>query len=389
MSGSLALGAVFLTVTGAEALYADMGHFGRKPIQTAWLAFVLPSLAINYLGQGALLLKHPEKLENPFFLLYPGWALLPMVALATAATIIASQAVITGAFSLTQQAIQLGLLPRMEIRRTSETEKGQIYIPRVNWLLLIAVLYLVIVFRSSSALASAYGIAVTGTMVITTAMAFLVLWKCWRWRPATAALVIAPFLAIDLVFLMANMLKIVEGGWMPLAVGAALMTVMLTWRRGTRILAEKATKDEVRLAEFIETLGEEHARAGQGRRGVPDRSARLDPERAPAQSQAQQDPARAQRDHECGQPRTPRALDEKDRALDRAALRFIFPCDPALRLHGGAERAARARWSPCQGHDLRRDADLVLPLATSPAARAEIRDAALAGAAVHLARPLC
>ena len=165
---------MFLTVTGAEALYADMGHFGRKPIQTAWLAFVLPSLAINYLGQGALLLKHPEKLENPFFLLYPDWALLPMVALATAATIIASQAVITGAFSLTQQAIQLGLLPRMEIRRTSETEKGQIYIPRVNWLLLIAVLYLVIVFRSSSALASAYGIAVTGTMVITTAMAFLV-----------------------------------------------------------------------------------------------------------------------------------------------------------------------------------------------------------------------
>ncbi|MFL5150676.1 MAG: potassium transporter Kup, partial [Microvirga sp.] len=252
--GLVALGAVFLTVTGAEALYADMGHFGRKPIQTAWLAFVLPSLAINYLGQGALLLKHPEKLENPFFLLYPGWALLPMVALATAATIIASQAVITGAFSLTQQAIQLGLLPRMEIRRTSETEKGQIYIPRVNWLVLIAVVYLVIVFRSSSAFASAYGIAVTGTMVITTAMAFLVMWKCWRWRPVTAALVIAPFLAIDLVFLAANMLKIVEGGWMPLAVGAALMTAMLTWRRGTRILTEKAKKDEVRLAAFIETL---------------------------------------------------------------------------------------------------------------------------------------
>jgi KUP system potassium uptake protein len=202
--GLLALGAVFLTVTGAEALYADMGHFGRKPIQTAWLGFVLPSLAINYLGQGALLLKHPEKLENPFYLLYPDWALLPMIGLATAATIIASQAVITGAFSLTQQAIQLGLLPRTEIRRTSETEKGQIYIPRVNWLLLVAVVYVVIVFRSSSALASAYGIAVTGTMVITTAMAFLVLWKCWRWPPATTGLVIAPFLAIDLIFLMAT-----------------------------------------------------------------------------------------------------------------------------------------------------------------------------------------
>ena len=159
---------------------------------------------------------------------------------------------ITGAFSLTQQAIQLGLLPRTEFRRTSETEKGQIYIPRVNWLLLVAVVYVVIVFRSSSALASAYGIAVTGTMVITTAMAFLVLWKCWRWPPATAGLVIAPFLAIDLIFLMANMLKVVEGGWMPLAAGAALMVVMLTWRRGTRILAEKARRDEVRLAEFID-----------------------------------------------------------------------------------------------------------------------------------------
>src|SRR3954469_15129047 len=252
--GLLALGAVFLTVTGAEALYADMGHFGRRPIQTAWLVFVLPSLAVNYLGQGALLLNHPEKLESPFFLLYPDWALLPMVALATAATIIASQAVITGAYSLTQQAIQLGLLPRMEIRRTSATEKGQIYIPRVNWLLLIAVVYLAIVFRSSSALASAYGIAVTGTMVFTTTMAFLVLWKCWHWRPGVAALVIAPFLAIDLTFLLANMLKIVDGGWMPLTVGAVLMTVMLTWRRGTRILADKACKDEVRLAEFIKML---------------------------------------------------------------------------------------------------------------------------------------
>src|SRR4051794_26760920 len=177
-----------------------------------------------------------------------------MVVLATAATIIASQAVITGAYSLTQQAIQLGLLPRMEIHRTSETEKGQIYIPRVNWLVLIAVIYLVIVFRSSSAFASAYGIAVTGTMVITSAMAFLVLWKRWKWRPVTAALVIAPFLAIDLIFLMANMLKIVEGGWVPLAVSAALMTVMLTWRRGTRVLAKKARRDEVTLQHFIGML---------------------------------------------------------------------------------------------------------------------------------------
>jgi KUP system potassium uptake protein len=252
--GLIALGAVFLTVTGAEALYADVGHFGRKPIQTAWLAFVFPALAINYLGQGALVLARPETLENPFFLLYPEWALLPMVGLATAATIIASQAVITGAYSMTQQLIQLGLLPRMEIRRTSESEKGQIYIPVVNWLLLLAVVLLILVFKSSSAFASAYGVSVTGTMVITTAMAFLVAWKCWRWSLAAAALIVLPFLAVDVVFLLANLLKIVEGGWIPLAVGTVLMATMLTWRQGTRALAEKTRKDEVPLREFIAML---------------------------------------------------------------------------------------------------------------------------------------
>jgi KUP system potassium uptake protein len=254
VAGLFALGAVFLAVTGAEALYADMGHFGRKPIQVAWLALVLPSLALNYLGQGALLLAHPETLENPFYLLYPEWALLPMVILATLATIIASQAVITGAFSLTQQAIQLGLLPRFEIRRTSETEKGQIYIPRVNWLLLLAVLFLVIVFKTSSALAAAYGIAVTGTMVVTAIMAFLVLRSCWGWSSGAAALLIAPFIVIDMVFLGANLLKVFEGGWMPLAVGACLMAVMLTWRRGAGILAAKAQKEDVPLQEFIGML---------------------------------------------------------------------------------------------------------------------------------------
>jgi len=253
-AGLLALGAVFLTVTGAEALYADMGHFGSKPIRAAWLIVVMPSLILNYLGQGALLLSHPEKLENPFFLLYPEWALLPMVLLATVATIIASQAVISGAFSLTHQAMQLGLLPRMEMRRTSETEKGQIYIPRINWLLLAAVLYIVFAFRSSSALASAYGVAVTGTMVITSVMAFLVMWKYWRWKPSLAAAVIVPFLAVDLIFLMANLLKVFEGGWLPLAVGASLVLVMLTWRRGTRILAEISKKNEVGLADFISML---------------------------------------------------------------------------------------------------------------------------------------
>ncbi|QRM34397.1 potassium transporter Kup [Microvirga sp. VF16] len=253
-AGLLALGAVFLAVTGAEALYADMGHFGRRPIQVAWLGFVLPCLALNYLGQGALLLADPTKIENPFFLLYPEWALLPMVAMATLATIIASQAVITGAFSLTQQAIQLGLLPRMEIRWTSETEKGQIYVPRVNWLLLAAVLLLVIVFRSSSALAHAYGIAVTGTMVVTAVTAFFVVWRFWQWPAWLAAAVIAPFLAVDAIFLAANALKIPQGGWMPLLVGGLLVMLMMTWRRGTRILFEKTRKVDVPLLELVTML---------------------------------------------------------------------------------------------------------------------------------------
>ncbi len=185
--GFLTLGAVFLVVTGAEALYADLGHFGRRPIQAAWLFVALPALTLNYLGQGALVLADPKTIENPFFLLYPDWALIPMVALATAATVIASQAVITGAYSLTRQAIQLGLLPRLEIRHTSAALFGQIYMPRVNTLLLIGVLLLVILFRSSSALASAYGIAVTGTMVVTSMLAFIVIWKVWRWSAVAAA----------------------------------------------------------------------------------------------------------------------------------------------------------------------------------------------------------
>jgi KUP system potassium uptake protein len=252
--GFLTLGAVFLVVTGAEALYADLGHFGRRPIQTAWLVVALPALMLNYLGQGALVLANPKTIENPFFLLYPDWALIPMVALATAATVIASQAVITGAYSLTRQAIQLGLLPRLEIRHTSAALIGQIYMPRVNTLLLIGVLLLVVMFRSSSALASAYGIAVTGTMVVTSMLAFIVIWKVWRWSALATACLIGPFLLIDLTFLSANMLKVFEGGWMPLALGAAVMLVMYTWRRGSRILAEKTCRLELSLADLVERL---------------------------------------------------------------------------------------------------------------------------------------
>jgi KUP system potassium uptake protein len=252
--GFVTLGAVFLAVTGAEALYADLGHFGKRPIQSAWLAIVLPSLALNYMGQGALVIADPKAIENPFFLMFPDWAVLPMVALATVATVIASQAVITGAYSLTRQAIQLGLLPRFEIRHTSEAHSGQIYIPRVNLLLLIIVVLLVLLFRSSSALASAYGISVTGTMVVTAMMGFVVIWRVWKWSPFAAAALIAPFLFLDLTFLAANLLKVVEGGWVPLALGSVVMLLMYTWRRGSRLLFEKSRKLEFPLADLVAML---------------------------------------------------------------------------------------------------------------------------------------
>jgi len=252
--GLLTLGAVFLVVTGAEALYADLGHFGRGPIRMAWLTVCLPALTINYLGQGALLLGDSSAIANPFFLLYPDWARAPMIALATAATVIASQAVITGAYSLTAQAIQLGLLPRLEIRHTSESQFGQIYIPRVNIILLIGVLLLVVQFRSSGALASAYGIAVTGTMVVTAIMAFIVIWKYWQWPVLGAAALMTPFLLIDLIFLGANLLKVFQGGWVPLMIGAMMMTVMLTWVKGARILATKTRRLETPIDDLIDAL---------------------------------------------------------------------------------------------------------------------------------------
>jgi KUP system potassium uptake protein len=252
--GLLTLGAVFLVVTGAEALYADLGHFGRGPIRAAWLTVCLPALTLNYLGQGALLLADPTAIENPFFLLYPEWALVPMVGLATAATVIASQAVITGAYSMTRQAIQLGLLPRLEIRHTSQAQFGQIYIPRVNLLLLLGVLMLVVQFRSSGALASAYGIAVTGTMVVTAILALIVVWKYWKWPLWAAAALMVPFLLIDLTFLGANLLKVLQGGWVPLLIGAMIMVVMITWRKGSRILAGKTRRLETPIDSLIEAL---------------------------------------------------------------------------------------------------------------------------------------
>jgi KUP system potassium uptake protein len=252
--GFMVLGSVFLAVTGSEALYADMGHFGRRPIQVTWLIFVLPALILNYLGQGALVLANPAAVQNPFFLLAPRWGLLPLVVLATIATIIASQAVITGAFSVVHQAIQLGLLPRMLILHTSETQEGQIFIPRVNRLLLIGVLLLVVFFKTSSSLGSAYGIAVTGTMVVTTALAFVVVWKCWRWPIWLAAPFVSTFLAVDLAFLAANLMKVVEGGWVPLLIAAGAMVVMWTWVRGTQLLTNKLKRDSIPIPDLIKML---------------------------------------------------------------------------------------------------------------------------------------
>jgi KUP system potassium uptake protein len=252
--GLVALGAVFLVVTGSEALYADMGHFGRTPIQTAWFILVLPALALNYFGQGALLLADPKSIENPFFRLFPEWGLYPMVALATAATVIASQAVITGAYSITSQAIQLGLLPRLEVRHTSEELAGQIYMPRVNWLLLAGVLLLVLMFRSSSALASAYVLAVSATNLMAVVLGFLVIWKCWRWPLWLTALLMVPFILVDAVFVIASSMKIPEGAWLPVVFGIFIILIIYTWRRGTALLITKTRKTEVPLTTLVPGL---------------------------------------------------------------------------------------------------------------------------------------
>ena len=252
--GLVTMGLVFLAVTGGEALYADLGHFGRKPIQTGWFYLVMPALLINYFGQGALVLSDPAAIENPFYRLVPELLLLPLVVLATAATVIASQAVITGAFSLIRQAVQLGLLPRFEVRYTSETHAGQIYLPRVNRLLLIGVVLLVLLFRTSSGLASAYGIAVSTTMVVDGIMGFVVVWKLWNWRAATAAAVILPFVVVDMSFFAANLLKLFEGAWVPLLFGIAVALMIWTWRRGATILVAKTRRIEVPLMDLIKSL---------------------------------------------------------------------------------------------------------------------------------------
>lgn len=254
MHGFLALGSVVLAVTGGEALYADMGHFGRRPIKLAWFSLVLPCIYMNYLGQGALLLSSPDTVRNPFYLLAPGWALYPMVGLATMATIIASQAVISGAFSLTRQAMQLGYCPRIPYVHTSHKEIGQIYVAGINWSLLLAVIAVVLGFRSSSNLASAYGIAVTLTMLIDTLLAFVVVQHLWKWSIARGVVFLVGFLVVDLAFVAACSVKIVDGGWFPLALGLTVFTVLATWRRGRILVRERTDGETMPLDLFISSL---------------------------------------------------------------------------------------------------------------------------------------
>ena len=252
--GFLALGGVVLALTGAEALYADMGHFGRYPIQLAWFGLVLPALVLNYFGQGALLMHNPKAIANPFYLLAPDWALYPLVILSTVATVIASQAVISGAFSMTRQAMQLGYSPRMETMQTSEHEIGQIYLPGINWTLMLAVMVLILGFRTSTSLAAAYGIAVTGTMAITSILAFIVVRKLWGWGWVRGGLLITFLLTIDLAFFSANVIKIEEGGWFPLVFGLGVFLLMTTWKRGRQLLRERLQRDALDLVPFAETM---------------------------------------------------------------------------------------------------------------------------------------
>ena len=254
--GFLSLGASVLALTGAEALYADMGHFGRLPVQLAWFNVVLPSLVLNYFGQGALLLSDPSAVENPFYRSVPEWGLYPMVCLATAAAVIASQAVISGAYSMTRQAIQLGYAPRLIVQHTSSDEQGQIYMPGVNWALLIVVVALVLGFQSSSDLAAAYGIAVTGTMLITTVLAYIVLTKIWRWPPLLTGLVIGILLVIDLAYFTSNMLKVHDGGWFPLVLGAIIFFAMTTWKRGRALLNKRLDDEALPLDLFVQSTSD-------------------------------------------------------------------------------------------------------------------------------------
>ena len=380
--GLVTLGLVFLVVTGGEALYADLGHFGRLPIQIAWFGLVLPALLLNYFGQGAKVLADPAAIENPFYRLVPDMLLLPMVALATAATVIASQAVITGAYSLVHQAIQLGLLPRLAILHTSASQAGQIYIPRVTGALLIGVLLLVGLFRTSSALASAYGIAVATTMVVDGVLAFIVIWKLWHWPLWRVVAVVAPLVFVDVVFFSANLIKLLEGAWVPILFGTSMV---LAHPDVAARHQHPGAEDAPHRSAARHFAGEPRKasaahRAGHG--GIPHQPAGIRAYRAAAQPQAQQGPARAQchphhRHHR-------HAAGDRGRAgEDDRAVAALQPGGAQVRLHGVAERAEGARRRPQARLAVRHHVDLVLPVAPRAQARRPVRHAALAGPVVH------
>ena len=385
--GMVTLGAVFLAVTGGEALYADLGHFGRKPIQAGWLYFVLPSLLINYFGQGALVLSNPAAIENSFYRMVPEILLLPLVVLATAATVIASQAVITGAYSLIRQAVQLGLLPRFEVRYTSETHAGQIYLPRVNTLLLIGVLLLVLLFRTSSGLASAYGIAVSTTMVVDGIMGFVVIWKLWNWRAATAAALIVPFVVVDMTFFSANLLKLFEGAWVPLLFGLAMAITIWTWRRGAAILIAKTRRTEVPLKDLIQSLEKRPPHIVKGTAVF----LTSDPNFVPTALLHNLKHNKVLHEHnviltiETAQ--TPR-VGPADRVRMETISDKFATVRLALRFHGIAERSegpgdrAEARLA------IRHHGDIVFRFAPLAEAVGAVRNAAVAGPPVHHAEPL-
>jgi KUP system potassium uptake protein len=352
------LGAVVLCVTGAEALYADLGHFGKKPIRLAWFSVVMPSLTLNYFGQGALLLARPEAVKNPFYMMAPEWATLPLVGLATAATVIASQALITGAFSVTKQVIQLGYLPRLQIRHTSVRDTGQIYIPAVNWGLFVGVVLAVVLFRSSSNLAAAYGIAVTLDMLITTVLTFFVIRYGWGYPLALCVAATGFFFVVDLAFFSSNLLKFAQGGWFPLAIGAAIFTLMTTWKSGRAILHQQAAR-AVPRARALSRSRLRLAADPRGRDGrLPDRGAGRRPQRPASQFKAQQGAAREERLRHG--PLARGALDRARQARGGHAFgQRLLASRAALRIQERSERAQgagaseRSRMRPRpHGHEL-------------------------------------
>ncbi len=369
----LVLGSVFLVVTGGEALYADMGHFGRRPIRLAWFVVVLPALLLNYYGQGALVMRDPTAIANPFYRMAPTWALLPVVIVATMATVIASQALISGAFSLTLQAVQLGYSPRVRIEHTSARERGQIYVPAVNWLLMVSCIGLVLGFRSSTALAAAYGVAVTATMTITTVLFYFVARERWAWSRPAALAVTGGFLAIDAAFLGANLIKIPNGGWFPLVVGAVVFTLLATWKRGRQILSKRLRESAPEREGFLASL------------------LAHPPVRVPGtavQPQAQQGAARACRLSRGAHRGSPMGAAGGARRHRGSRSRHVAGGSP-LRLHGGCGHSRRPRVDPARATGVQAPRDHVLPWSRDRHRVRTSRHGPVARAAVRAALAQC